>query len=724
MDIFQYNRQEHKKNSPLADRMRPQTLDEFVGQEHILAPGRLLRRAIQADRLSSLLFYGPPGTGKTTLARIIANTTQADFLAINAVLAGVKDIRESIAKAEKSLEEQARKTILFVDEVHRFNKAQQDALLPHVENGTLILVGATTENPYFEVNKALVSRSRIFQLRSLTEDAMKRVAEMALAHKERGYGKEEVQITDDALNHLVQVASGDARALLNALELAVTTSEPDADGSIRIDLSVAEESIQQRAVLYDKDGDAHFDTISAFIKSVRGSDVDAALYWLAKMVYAGEDPRFLFRRMIILASEDVGMADPNALSVVNSAAQAFDYVGMPEGRFHLAQACIYLASAPKSNSAFAFFDALNHVQNESKDEVPNHLKDGSRDKKGFGHGEGYLYPHAYKDHWIAQQYLPDGLQGKVFYHPSHQGFESGVSEEVERRREIQLAGFFDNQSSATEEDWRERTLSDSGSTLEFLRDQFFEYLDIPEDPLVLNLNGGNGLLAGELVRKARNLHLHVAYVNEQERDFLKHQYAKASDHAAVFPIAESAIGRLEKEGVLFDLIIGKNAFFDQEDKSAYLKDISRMMKSGGVLSALEPVPSQSQRISDLISEVAPGFSFLDQLKQSENELYSNPENSKTNWTPEMFEGWLKDAGFQKKMIKSVKTSTGLFLSPDRIEKWFQPSLSGELSYHQLLTECLKPEDFNQLIKETTNLLQGRKIQWDSHWMLFRYSKPA
>ena len=341
------------KDSPLAARMRPRTLDEFIGQEHILGPGRLLRRAIQADQMSSIILYGPPGTGKTTLAQIIANTTRAHFIAINAVLAGVKDIREAIEIARETRSQAGQKTLLFVDEVHRFNKAQQDALLPHVENGTLTLIGATTENPYFEVNKALVSRSRIFQLRPLGEADVRAVLRAALADPERGFGRRRVEMDPEAEEHLVRVASGDARSALNALELAVETTPPGPEGLARITLAVAEESIQRRAVLYDKDGDTHYDTISAFIKSVRGSDADASLYWLSKMVYAGEDPRFLFRRMLILASEDVGLADPNALAMVSAASQAFDYVGLPEGQFHLAQACLYLASAPKSDTVMA-----------------------------------------------------------------------------------------------------------------------------------------------------------------------------------------------------------------------------------------------------------------------------------------------------------------------------------------------------------------------------------
>ena len=421
------------RSAPLADRMRPRTLDEYVGQAHVLAPGTLLRRAVEADRVTSLILYGPPGTGKTTLARIVANTTRKHFASLNAVLAGVKDIREQVAAAQERLRLHGQRTILFVDEVHRFNKAQQDALLPHVENGTVTFVGATTENPYFEVNKALVSRSRVFELQTLTEDDLRAVVAQALADPGRGYGDREVVIDDDALDHLVSTANGDARSLLNALELAVETTPPEGEGgaerdgrggAVRVTLAVAEDSIQRRAVLYDKDGDAHYDTISAFIKSMRGSDPDAALYWMARMIYAGEDPRFVLRRMLIFACEDVGLADPNAVRQAVACAQAFDVVGMPEGRFMLGQLCVYLATAPKSNSGFAFFSALEHVEAERSGDVPNALKDGSRDKKGLGHGEGYKYPHAYRDHYVPEQYLPGGMQGTYFYEPSDQGYEA------------------------------------------------------------------------------------------------------------------------------------------------------------------------------------------------------------------------------------------------------------------------------------------------------------
>ena len=437
------------QKEPLAARMRPRNLDEYIGQDHIVGKGRLLRRAIAADQLSSVIFYGPPGSGKTTLARVIANHTKSNFITLNAVLTGVADIRESIKKAEDYYKLYNRRTILFVDEVHRWNRAQQDALLPWVENGTIILIGATTENPFFEVNKALVSRSRVFQLKALAKDDLAKAAHMALTDTERGYGHWNVEFEKGALEHLIDTANGDARSLLNALELAVETTpekwDPIANppvpawgSTIYISREAAEESIQKKVVLYDRDGDYHYDIISAFIKSLRGRDPDAAMYWLARMVRAGEDPDFIFRRMLISACEDTGLADPYAISVVESCAAAFDRVGLPEGRYHLAHAALYLATAPKSNSSMAFFDALSSVEKEDA-EVPNHLRDASRDAEGFGHGAGYLYPHAYRDHWVAQQYLPDELVGRVFYTPSDQGYEKTIRQDVLSRRELQIA---------------------------------------------------------------------------------------------------------------------------------------------------------------------------------------------------------------------------------------------------------------------------------------------
>jgi putative ATPase len=424
--------------APLAARMRPRTLAEFAGQEEIVGDGRLLRRAIESDRLfSSIILWGPPGTGKTTLAMIIANTTQSHFETISAVLAGKAELRRVIAEAQERRKLYNKRTILFVDEVHRWNKAQQDALLPHVETGRITLIGATTENPYFEVIGALVSRSRIFQLRPLEDDDVRGIITSAVADQSRGYGNRFVALDDDAIEHLVRVSGGDARNALNALELAVESTPPDDTGSIHINLGVAQESIQRRAVLYDKDGDAHYDTISAFIKSVRGSDVDAALYWLAKMLYAGESPRFIIRRLLILASEDIGLGDPLGLVVASAAMQSFEFIGLPEGIFPIVEATIYLATAPKSNSAMSYFKAYKLLEDEGVVEVPDHLKDANRDREALGHGEGYDYPHEFPDHHIGQQYLPRDLLGKYFYRPTDQGYESEVGERLERWRKAQ-----------------------------------------------------------------------------------------------------------------------------------------------------------------------------------------------------------------------------------------------------------------------------------------------
>jgi len=438
-----------EQESPLADRMRPQTLDEIIGQDHIIGEGRLLRRAIKADRLfSSIILYGPPGTGKTTLARVISNLTKAHFESMSAVLAGVGDLRKVIAEATERRKLYHRRTILFIDEVHRWNKSQQDALLPHVETGLVTLIGATTQNPYFDVIKALVSRSRIFEMNSLTEADIRKILLNALSDPERGYGKRDVELAPEAMAHLMRMAGGDARNALNALELAVETTPPDSEGVIHINLDVAQESIQKRAVLYDKNDDAHYDTISAFIKSVRGSDPDAALYWLAKMLYAGEDPRFILRRLIILAGEDIGLADPMGLVVANAAAQAYEFIGLPEGIFPITEATLYLATAPKSNSAFAYHAALREIEANGAGPVPVHLMDASRDAKGLGHGQGYDYPHDHEDHFTPQQYLPKNVVGRTFYQPSDQGYESTVQERLSRWREAKAKALADLEKEA------------------------------------------------------------------------------------------------------------------------------------------------------------------------------------------------------------------------------------------------------------------------------------
>ena len=439
MDLFDYMRAStQEQESPLASRMRPTTLDEVVGQKHIIGKDKLLYRAIKADQLGSIIFYGPPGTGKTTLAKVIANTTSASFCQINATVAGKKDMEDVVKEAKDALGMYGKKTILFVDEIHRFNKSQQDYLLPYVEDGTLILIGATTENPYFEVNGALLSRSRIFELKALEQEDVKELILRAVRDEKKGMGSYHAVIDDEAADFLADVSGGDARAALNAVELGVLTTERDqADGLIHITLEVAQECIQKRAVRYDKDGDNHYDTISAFIKSMRGSDPDAAVYYLARMLYAGEDIKFIARRIMICAAEDVGNADPQALTVAVSAAQAVERIGMPEAQIILSQAVLYVATAPKSNSACnAVFEAMDAVKNQRSMPVPAHLQDshyGGSTK--LGHGIGYKYAHNYPNHYVKQQYLPDGMEGQVFYHPSENGYESKIGEHMRFLRE-------------------------------------------------------------------------------------------------------------------------------------------------------------------------------------------------------------------------------------------------------------------------------------------------
>lgn len=434
MDLFDYMRKNTmEKESPLASRLRPSTLEEVVGQQHIIGKDKLLYRAIKADKIGSVIFYGPPGTGKTTLARVIANTTSADFKQLNATVAGKKDMEEIVKEAKDSLGMYGKKTILFVDEIHRFNKGQQDYLLPFVEDGTLILIGATTENPYFEVNGALLSRSRVFELKTLEKEDIKTLIHRAVYDKEKGMGAYNAVIDPEAEDFLADVANGDARAALNAVELGIMTTERSSqDGIIHIDMEVAQECIQKRAVRYDKDGDNHYDTISAFIKSMRGTDPDAAVYYLARMLYAGEDIKFIARRIMICASEDVGNADPQALVVAVAAAQAVERIGLPEAQIILSQAVTYVASAPKSNAAcVAVFEAQDAVRNQKTMPIPVHLQDSHyKGSAKLGHGQGYLYAHDYENHYVDQQYLPDGLVGTEFYRPTENGYEKKIGEHL------------------------------------------------------------------------------------------------------------------------------------------------------------------------------------------------------------------------------------------------------------------------------------------------------
>lgn len=438
MDLFDYMRSNTlQKESPLAARLRPKKLEEVVGQQHIIGKDKLLYRAIKADKLSSIILYGPPGTGKTTIAKVIANTTSAEFTQINATIAGKKDMEQVVEQAKNNLGMYGKKTILFVDEIHRFNKGQQDYLLPFVEDGTLVLIGATTENPYFEVNSALISRSIVFELKPLSKEDIMELIHRAVYDKEKGMGAYDVLIEEEAKEFLADIANGDARSALNAIELAVLTTEKSVDEKIHITIEVAQECIQKRVVRYDKSGDNHYDTISAFIKSMRGSDPDAAVYYLSRMLYAGESITFIARRIIICASEDVGNADPNALCVAVAAAQAVERIGLPEARIILAQAVTYIATAPKSNAAILAIDKATNVMEATKTaSIPAHLQDAHyKGANKLGHGLGYQYAHDFKNHYVKQQYLPNGLENMVFYEPSTNGYEKQISEHMKRIKE-------------------------------------------------------------------------------------------------------------------------------------------------------------------------------------------------------------------------------------------------------------------------------------------------
>lgn len=669
---------------PLAARMRPRNLAEYIGQNAILGEGRLLRRVIQADRLSSLIFYGPPGTGKTTLAQVIANTTKSAFASLNAVLSGIKDLREEIEAAKERKSLYNRRTILFVDEVHRWNKAQQDALLPWVENGTVILIGATTENPYFEVNKALVSRSRIFRLTSLTEEELKQVALQAIGDPLRGYGNWRIVFEEGALEHLVKTAEGDARNLLNALELAVETTPasfpPEIGSEIRISLATAEESIQQKAVLYDKEGDYHYDIISAFIKSLRGSDPDAALYWMARMVEAGESPRFLFRRMLILACEDVGLADPNAIAVVEACAAAFDRIGMPEGNFMLSQAALYLSTCPKSNTTLAFFDAMEAVRKEANGEVPNPLKDASRDSEDFGHGKGYLYPHAYRDHWVAQQYLPKALQGRVFYQPGSLGYEAQIAAAVLDRRELQLSRAAENDESEAltfsfnkeEMQWLTRMNSDPKAD-GILRNELLDFLTWQRFFNVLDVNAGGGFFVWEALRRAPEGCLYALTATESEKEFIDfHSKQLAEERRPFTAAAASFVERMKAipETLRFEVILVRDLFLKANRAPQTAQLLRRFAADDARLLLTETLPQASTRLSELLSPQLTQPDLMKQMQKIEEEIYSDRDNPLLTLNADDLEQLFTEAGW-KRLRREDRQSNGFrLLTRERMEAWF------------------------------------------------------
>lgn len=759
MDLFASASDKHE---PLAFRMRPRTLDEFAGQEHIVGKGRLLRRVIQADQLSSLIFYGPPGTGKTTLAWVIANSTKSTFITMNAVLSGVKDLREAIEKAKEQRDLYGKRTTLFVDEVHRWNKAQQDALLPWVENGTVIFVGATTQNPYFEVNPALVSRSRIFQLVPLTEDDLSGVVRRALADTERGYGRYAVELADDALRHLVKISNGDARSLLNALELAVETTPstfpPPAGEPITVTLDIAEQSIQRKVVLYDKEGDYHFDTISAFIKSVRGSDPDATLYWLARMVHAGEDPHFIFRRMLVSASEDVGMADPDALQVVAAAAAAFDRVGLPEGRYHLAHAALYLSTCPKSNTIMGFFDALEHIESEAKaGEVPNHLRDASRDKEGFGHGEGYLYPHAFRDHWVSQQYLPAALQGKIFYEPSEVGYEARIRDTVQRRREIQLAQASEPPSvevltfsppDRERDRWLARVGIEQSAMLSAIRDKVIEGAALRRHDRVLDADARSGLLLWEAVRRTPEGGTWAIVTSDSERELIEHELLRLSEterprilqaerallDPPLFPAGRSApleervagasarnpLAAALADGMRFDAIVGRNLLTRVPDKEAAFFVLRQMVERGGRLSIAETVPSRAPLLSDYLSDAVSGLSADEQavvgeFAKAEQHVRSQLLGEITGWPPEELERACRAAGFAECSLRIEQFAERRTVAEKQVDAWF----GGDSAYGRAVSGIMTPGDIGRIVAVCKRKLAGTELSWPVHVAFLR-----
>ena len=684
MDLFSHQREQLlQRQAPLAERMRPLCLKDFIGQDEILGAGRLLRRAIEADCLGSIIFHGPPGTGKTSLARIIANSTRSYFCSLNAVLAGIRELKDAIEQAQEKLGRHGLRTLLFIDEVHRFNKSQQDALLPWVENGTVTLIGATTENPFFEVNKALVSRSRLFRLQPLTSKHLDQVICRALSDQEMGFGNRNILISIEARSHLIAVAGGDARTLLNALELAVESSQPDNQGLIEINLEVAEQSIQQQAVLYDKQGDAHFDTISAFIKSIRGSDPDAALFWLARMIEAGEDPRFIFRRLLIAAGEDIGLADPQGIVVVEACAAAFDRIGLPEGIYPLVQATLYLTNTSKSNSILGFFDAVRSLKDEKAQLIPSHLRDSHRDGAAFGDGKGYRYPHAYSEHWVAQQYLPETLQGLIFWQPGKSGWEAERSQQLQWQRAAQLSAAAEwgieqgetvssSPSTPSLERWLKRQMVQAGERLQLLQQRFWQGIPLERHHRVLVLNCQSLFWALPAMKLAPEGGVSLQVENRETATKLEAQLQVLDQlqKPIIYQTEPHCLDQLHlqlQEGEKFELIIGRNLLkgATPSEREKWLNQLDLLLTEDGRLTFL----NSHRELGPLNLLPMGSLGWVNSLQIEMCQLEKEWLNNEAFNQP--LENLLKSSGWVASVDKWLE-QVEFIISPQLLEQWFNP----------------------------------------------------
>ena len=684
MDLFSHQREQLlQRQAPLAERMRPLCLKDFIGQDEILGAGRLLRRAIEADCLGSIIFHGPPGTGKTSLARIIANSTRSYFCSLNAVLAGIRELKDAIEQAQEKLGRHGLRTLLFIDEVHRFNKSQQDALLPWVENGTVTLIGATTENPFFEVNKALVSRSRLFRLQPLTSKHLDQVICRALSDQEMGFGNRNILISEEARSHLIAVAGGDARTLLNALELAVESSQPDNQGLIEINLEVAEQSIQQQAVLYDKQGDAHFDTISAFIKSIRGSDPDAALFWLARMIEAGEDPRFIFRRLLIAAGEDIGLADPQGIVVVEACAAAFDRIGLPEGIYPLVQATLYLTNTSKSNSILGFFDAVRSLKEEKAQLIPSHLRDSHRDGAAFGDGKGYRYPHAYSEHWVAQQYLPETLQGQIFWQPGKSGWEAERSQQLQWQRAAQLSAAAEwgieqgesvssSPSTPSLERWLKRQMVQAGERLQLLQQCFWQGIPLERHHRVLVLNCQSLFWALPAMKLAPEGGVSLQVENRETATKLEAQLQVLDQlqKPIIYQTEPHCLDQLHlqlQEGEKFELIIGRNLLkgATPSEREKWLNQLDLLLTEDGRLTFL----NSHRELGPLNLLTMGSLGWVNSLQIEMCQLEKEWLNNEAFNQP--LENLLKSSGWVASVDKWLE-QVEFIISPQLLEQWFNP----------------------------------------------------